>query len=204
MVPLLKIKGLDYGLLKNVDLHIGAGEIACLQGPSGSGKSRLLRAIADLDPNRGHLSVAGESRDAMPAHVWRRRVGFLPAESHWWHETVGEHFIQPEDTALAALGFDRDVMHWEVARLSSGERSRLALVRLWNYRPQVLLLDEPTANLDPDSAAAVERWLVSVVSPERALLWVSHDPAQIVRVADRVFNICEERLWISSPSAHST
>lgn len=198
MEPLLDIKGLDCGLVRDVNLRIGAGEIACLSGASGSGKSRLLRAIADLDPNRGRLTIAGDDRESMPAHAWRRRVGYFPAESQWWHERVGEHFAQPEDEALAALGFDHDVMRWEIARLSSGERARLALIRLWSHRPQALLLDEPTANLDPASAAAVERWLASVAHQERALLWVSHDRAQIERVADHAFDLREGRLWTSS------
>ena len=89
-------------------------------------------------------------------------------------------------------------MHWEVARLSSGERARLALIRLWSYRPQALLLDEPTANLDPESAHAMERWLTDVARQGRSLLWVSHDRDQVERVADRAFDIRKGRLWTSS------
>ncbi|MEA3251707.1 MAG: ABC transporter ATP-binding protein [Pseudomonadota bacterium] len=198
MEPLLEVKGLDCGLLTDVSLHVDAGEIVCLTGASGSGKTRLLRAIADLDPNRGHLRIAGEARESMPAHAWRRRAGYLPSESQWWRDSVGEHFARREDESLAALGFDPDVMHWEVARLSSGERARLALIRLWSYRPQALLLDEPTANLDPESAHAMERWLTDVARQGRSLLWVSHDRDQVERVADRAFDIRKGRLWTSS------
>ncbi len=192
--PLLEIEQLDCGILENVSLTVGVGETVCLAGPSGSGKSRLLRAIADLDPNRGQVRLRGELRQAMPANVWRRRVGYLPAESHWWAERVGEHMESPDEADLHALGFTREVLGWQVARLSSGERARLALLRLWSMRPEVLLLDEPTASLDPERVRAVERWLAARAAEGCGLLWVSHDREQITRVADRALEIRDRSL----------
>jgi ABC-type multidrug transport system ATPase subunit len=94
---------------------------------------------------------------------WRRRVGLLPAESGWWADRVGAHFITTNDARnpattptpiLARLGFEPDVLDWDVQRLSSGERQRLGLARLLLNRPEVLLLDEATANLDPTRLSA--------------------------------------------------
>jgi len=165
---------------------VAEGECVCLSGPSGAGKTLLLRAVADLDLHEGRVFVDDAACDAMPAPDWRRRVGMLPAESQWWHEQVGPHFREPRETWLVMLGFAPEVMDWEVSRLSTGERQRLALLRLLDNAPEALLLDEPTASLDPTSVQWVEA-LIAGYRAERgaAVLWVSHDPQQIARVAQR-------------------
>ncbi|MBK1722132.1 ABC transporter ATP-binding protein [Thiocystis violacea] len=185
----LRLEGIRHPLLAPIDLKVAAGELAFISGPSGSGKSLLLRAIADLDPHEGNVWLGDEARSAMAPPTWRRRVGLLPAESFWWGETVGEHLLSrkqtaPEtdpsiDTWLGQLGFTSDVLTWSVARLSTGERQRLALIRLLAQGPEAMLLDEATANLDPANRDCVE----SVIEAYRrqaqaAVLWVSHDPEQ--------------------------
>ena len=187
-------------LLAAFDLCLEAGECISLSGPSGSGKSRLLRALADLDPNEGEALVDGRSRQAMSGPAWRRLVGLLPAESFWWAERVGEHFPDRETGLLEELGFDPDCLGWEVSRLSSGERQRLALARLLQNQPQVLLLDEPTANLDQANAERLEQ-LIDAWRREHdcAVIWVSHDPEQQRRIARRHLRIVdgtlEESTW---------
>jgi len=175
-----------------LSLRVAAGECVTVAGPSGSGKTLLLRAIADLDPHSGQVMLDGIAADAVPAPQWRRLVGLLLAESPWWHERVGAHFPDMDglDRQLEALGFGPDVMSWRIARLSSGERQRLALLRLLALRPAVLLLDEPTANLDPGSTALVEQLVSSYRSERRVpVLWVSHDADQRSRIADRQLEI---------------
>ncbi|RFA30148.1 hypothetical protein CAI21_08140 [Alkalilimnicola ehrlichii] len=194
----LRLNQFDCGILKPLDLVIHERECVCLSGASGSGKSRLLRAIADLDPHGGEAVLRGHAQSAIPAPQWRRRVALLPAESQWWAETVGEHLPKaPAAADLRALDLPAEATSWNVARLSSGEKQRLALLRVVSLSPEVLLLDEPTANLDSDNAARVERWLLRLVREQRlAALWVSHDPAQIERVADARLRIREgEAQW---------
>ncbi|GMV39080.1 MAG: hypothetical protein AMXMBFR64_07960 [Myxococcales bacterium] len=185
-MPTLRIEDVRYGSFGPVTLTVGPAECVCLRGASGSGKSRLLRALADLDPHEGAVSLDGALASAMPPPLWRRQVGLLPADSHWWNDTVGEHL--PDTALLLQVGFGDDVLSWRVDRLSSGERQRLALVRLLAGQPRALLLDEPTANLDPASARDVEaliaRWRLQHEAP---VLWVTHDDAQAARVADRRF-----------------
>ncbi len=137
----LRLDGLFTTLPREVDLTLAAGERVFLSGASGSGKSRLLRAVADLDPHRGEVWLDGLPRSRLTPPEWRRRVGLLPAESHWWAETVGEHWRAPAagspiEPLLAALGFDADVSGWAITRLSTGERQRLALARLLLNQPQ--------------------------------------------------------------------
>ncbi|MCB1915307.1 MAG: ATP-binding cassette domain-containing protein [Rhodocyclaceae bacterium] len=182
----LVLRGLAVGPVGPLDLDVSAGEIVCLSGPSGAGKSRLLRAIADLDPHQGEVGLGDAGQQQMPGHRWRAQVMMLPAESQWWFDTVGEHFPAAPIDGLAALGLDAAAGGWEVARLSSGEKQRLALLRLLARRPQALLLDEPCANLDRKATGWVEALLRSRVRDARLpTLWVSHDPDQIARVADR-------------------
>lgn len=172
--------------LKPVDLDIAAGELLLLSGPSGSGKSLLLRAIADLDPHAGDSWLGEQACAALSPSAWRRRVGLLLAESGWWAETVGAHFpaATSASSLLASLGFAPEVRDWAVARLSTGERQRLALARLLANRPEALLLDEPTANLDPDNRDQVERLVLNYRQQQHAaVLWVSHDPEQRARLA---------------------
>lgn len=169
--------------------RVEGGECMGLQGASGAGKSLLLRAVADLDPRTGSLSLGGIDADAIPAPHWRRMIGLLPAESGWWLDLVGDHFLDfscVDEAMLADLGFDRSVKDWQVSRLSSGERQRMALVRLLHNQPTCLLLDEPTASLDQHSVAKVERLLCDYALNNQApMIWVSHDPGQLERVCNR-------------------
>ena len=192
----LRLDGVTVGSLDNVQLDIRGGEVVCLSGPSGSGKSRLLRAVADLEPHEGQVTLGDCDQSSMPAHDWRKRVMLVPADSQWWFDDVGAHFPEAcQQQVPAALGFSPEVMHWTVSRLSSGERQRLALWRALALKPVALLLDEPTANLDHDMSLAVENWLLGEIQKHQMpVLWVAHDQAQIQRVADRHLHIVGNHL----------
>jgi phosphate-transporting ATPase len=163
---------------------VAAGECLPVMGPSGAGKTLLLRAIADLDPNRGEVAVGDVARAAVSGPAWRRRVAYVAAESAWWAQTVDDHFAAPQRLVelVPALGLPADSGEWPVARLSSGERQRLALARALVRDPQVLLLDEPTAALDADSVARIEAVIGQCLRRGACALWVTHDAAQAQRL----------------------
>jgi ABC-type iron transport system FetAB ATPase subunit len=185
-MKLFEARHLSRAAFSDVSFSLSASELVCLSGPSGAGKTLMLRSLADLDVNQGSVYLHGVQREQMPPTAWRRQVGYLPAESRWWSETVGEHFPRLQADILSQLGFDDEVLGWQAERLSSGERQRLALARLLSNQPRILLLDEPTANLDPVNTQRVERLVTEYLrTHQAACLWVTHAADQIERIASR-------------------
>lgn len=182
----LTVKKLKFHHLGPISFNISAAQCASLTGPSGIGKSLLLRAIADLIPHQGDIFIDDSDCQVIPAPKWRKLAGLLPAKSVWWFDTVGEHFHSVDETAFSALNFNRDVLQWSVKRLSTGEQQRLSLLRMLQNTPKVLLLDEPTASLDADNVNRAEALIKTYQQQQStAVLWVTHDKDQAQRVAER-------------------
>ncbi len=187
---MLRIDSLRIGSLPPISLELADGSCLAVEGPSGSGKSRLLRALADLDPAEGYVFLDGAERREMPAPAWRKLVRYAAAEPAWWTDTASPVFsAEPPARAraekiLSDLGLDAAVLDAPLAQLSTGERQRLALVRALADQPRVLLLDEPTGALDPVSAALAEELIRYQVLAGRSVVLVSHDAAQVARLAD--------------------
>lgn len=194
-MPALRIERLATSLIGPISFEVAPGECLALMGPSGAGKSLLLRAIVDLDPNTGGVTLGARSRADLAANGWRKLVALVPAESGWWADRVRDHFPASSD----ATDFIRDLglphaLEWDVARLSSGERQRLALARALCLRPQALLLDEPTASLDEHATGLVEHRIRQCCQEGVAVLLVTHDRRQAERMARRVLRLSNGRI----------
>ena len=190
-------------LIKATDLAIGRSECVAVSGPSGAGKSLLMRAIADLDPNDGDITLDGVSRDSMPAPEWRRQVIYQPAESGWWADVTGEHFTRSTalEDLLAAFALPADILASPVSRLSTGERQRLALIRTLVLAPRVMLLDEPTSGLDSEAVERVEGVLRQRLDAGAAIAIVTHDAEQAARLAGRLYRMADGELFAAGESA---
>ncbi len=185
-----------------------AGEILAIMGPSGSGKTTLLRLLATLEaPTEGEVSFGpwrwgAAARPPLAAADlvrWRRRLAFVPQNPVLFSGAVRENValgleLRAVDRAeirvrvgeaLAMVGL-ADLAEAPVGCLSAGEVQRVALARAFVTRPEVLLLDEPTANLDPANVTAVEQAVVRAMDDWRpAILVVTHNLFQARRVAGR-------------------
>jgi putative ABC transport system ATP-binding protein len=191
-------------LLHPTDFVLRAGERAVLTGPSGSGKSVFLRALALLDPlDSGEVSWHGEQVTRARIVRYRRHIAYLRQRPALLDGTVEDNLRYPYTLAVyrddrfdagrvralfAAAGRASDFLARPTSELSGGESQIVALVRVLQLDPDALLLDEPTASLDPESARAVEALVAGWfehASDARATVWVSHDPAQAARVGKR-------------------
>ncbi len=189
-IPRLLVRRLSNAVLHEVSFQLGAGEIVCIRGASGAGKSRLLRAICDLDENRGEVRLDDTSREAIAAPRWRRLAALLPAESTWWEDTPGAHFSRQPPYPPEDLGLDAGILDQPMARLSSGERQRLALLRVLALEPRVVLLDEPTSNLDAENGRRMEELVQRhVATTDASVLWITHDAAQAARMGQRTLTM---------------
>jgi len=190
---MLRLEDLQIPNMEPINLTIAPGECVGLSGESGSGKTRLLRAIADMDEHGGQVYEDDVAQDQVKAHEWRRRVMLLPAESLWWFDVVDQHF-SAHAGHIEALGFEPDVMSWNVSRCSRGEKQRLSILRMLANCPRVLLLDEPTANLDASNTARVEDMIRHYLEKHNAIaIWVGHDAEQLKRISQHQYHLSDGR-----------
>ncbi|MGD9783215.1 MAG: ATP-binding cassette domain-containing protein [Hyphomicrobiaceae bacterium] len=186
---MLRIENLTIPGLPPLSFEVPSGQCLAVIGPSGTGKTRLLRAIADLDPAEGQVFLDGAERAEMPGWQWRRLVRYAGAEPAWWTDTPRSAFpaeptvLKRAEKLAADLGLPEDALDRAVAHLSTGERQRLALVRALADQPRVLLLDEPTGALDTQTAALAEELIRYQALAGRSVILVSHAPEQVERLA---------------------
>ncbi len=208
-------------ILNQVNLSILGGQRIGLVGPSGSGKSSLLRAIAKLDRcDSGEVRFDGQSicKDAVPAY--RRQVVYLPQRPSFVSGTVRDNLELPfrldaaneafdpsrVDRWLGDLAKSRELLDQPVSQLSGGEQQVVALIRAISLSPQVLLLDEPTASLDPEATQRFEELVLAwqqETGPRssRGYVWTSHDAGQIERMTNRRIEISNGVLAVEDARA---
>lgn len=188
-------------MLDGLDLDLAEGVTAVL-GPSGAGKSSLLRLLCRLaDADRGVVRFRGDDVRELDPLDLRRRACLVPQLPAPVEGTVAENVSlgprlcgRDADVieALEQAGLDSSFAERRPQQLSVGEQQRVMLARALALEPEVLLLDEPTAALDEDSRAGVERTLAGLAQTGRAsMVLVTHERAQAERLADRVVTMSE-------------
>ena len=209
--PLIRLAGLSARagsttLLDGIDLDVRSGAPTMLMGPNGSGKTTLLRLMMGLgEPSAGHLQIQAhadgtQSRCAIvfqkPVMLRRSAAGNVAFALASVGATVDAEAISRllDQVGLAALG-NRPARH-----LSGGEQQRLALARALAREPDILLLDEPTASLDPAQTKAVEDIIAAVAASGVKVVMATHDPGQARRLGGDVVFLVGGRLIEQTPA----
>jgi ABC-type sulfate/molybdate transport systems ATPase subunit len=199
--PLLRTAGLTVArgsrtVLHEVDLQLHGGELVALLGPNGAGKSTLLEALSgDLQPAAGSIERNGSVAIALQSAEMARRsvLANLTAALGWWGVPRRQR-AQRAREALEAIGAGH-LARRPATALSGGERRRVHLARVLAVSPDVLLLDEPFAGLDPEVRAALLADAEQALrSPDRATLVVVHDRAEAWALADRLLILIDGRI----------
>lgn len=198
--------------LDGIDLHVAQGEFIAIMGPSGSGKSTLLNVLGGLDrPDSGHYRLAQDEISALDddaaSDVRNRRIGFVFQSFHLLPRlTVLENVLLPQRYArdpdpgasdraralLERIGLGKRLDHLP-GQLSGGQLQRAAIARALLNEPDLLLADEPTGNLDSNSATDVMALLRELHAGGQTLVLVTHDPA-IAASAQRTIHLRDGRV----------
>jgi putative ABC transport system ATP-binding protein len=208
--------GSDHWLLRAINLAVHGGDRLAIIGPTGSGKTLLLRSLAVLDASdEGEVFWQGQAVSPASTPQYRRQAIYLHQRPVLVEGTVEENLRLPYSLHAHAAGeFNRpnvldllkrvgrgsEFMQQAGQNLSGGERQLVAVIRALQLSPPMLLLDEPTASLDENTSWTIEElvkcWQQG--SPEtRAFLWVTHDPEQAARVSNRTVAVRDGRVEVA-------
>lgn len=192
-------------ILKGVSIDIQRGELISIVGPSGSGKTTLLRLIDGLDfPDSGEIFIDGIKLTMENAPKLRKKVGMVFQNPVLFDASVYDNvafslkfrglpddLIRQRVEAALNLVMLNDLAKRSALTLSGGEAQRVALARALVYDPELILLDEPTANLDPANVLIIEGALREANLQEKTVVLVTHNIFQAKRLANRVALLLE-------------
>ncbi len=190
--------------LEGISFSIASGERLALVGANGAGKSTLLRLLHGLlHPGAGRVDAQKGLRQAMlfqRPHMLRMRVDSQLALGLWLRGTPWQQARQRATATLQQFEL-QELAARKAHTLSGGQQQRVAMAQAWALEPQMLLLDEPTASLDPHAKAEVESLLQAFAQsrPQASLVFASHNLGQVKRLATRVLYLERGRLLVDLP-----
>jgi ABC-2 type transport system ATP-binding protein len=200
--------------VEDLTFEVRAGEVFGLLGPNGAGKTTTLRMLGGLiPPSSGQVAIDGRQFTRAAGSALRVRIGFLTETPGLWdHLTVEDNlfvYARLFDVARPGAAVERVLRLFEVwdrrddrvALLSKGMKQKLALARALVHDPEVVLLDEPTANLDPQTSRAVRDLLAELRGQGRAIVISTHNLDEAERMVDRVALVSRRLIAIGEPSA---
>ena len=196
----------DQPTVENVSLFIPSGKITVLQGPSGAGKTTIVDLLLGLhEPASGRITIDGRPLDQLSLKAWRSNIGYVPQELSLLHSNLRDNIalgntdLSDEDLGEAlrladaedfvnSLPDGLDSNAGEMGgRLSGGQRQRIALARALVGRPKLLILDEVTSALDPETEASICRNALGLAG-EFTIIAITHRPAWS-KIADRLYKV---------------
>lgn len=190
-------------VLGGVDAHVEPGRVSAILGPNGAGKTTLLRCLLGLvRPDRGSVEVGGSVAGASPAY--REAIGYMPQLPHFPGNLTGHELIalltdlrgfrgEPDIELLEALSLESD-LDKPFRTLSGGTRQKVNAALAFRFGAPLLVLDEPTAGLDPVAARTLKDKVRRERDRGRTILLTSHDLAQVESLADDILFLLEGRV----------
>jgi putative ABC transport system ATP-binding protein len=194
-------------VLDGVTAQIPAAGITVVSGPSGAGKTTLLRLCNRLEvPDAGTVCYRGRSLEELDPLVLRRRVGMVfQRPTPFPGSVAGNLAVASPDagteemtTALTRAALDPGLLGQEARTLSGGELQRMCLARTLVTGPETLLLDEPTSALDEQPKRVFESTARDLAAQGITIIWVTHDGAQVRRIADRNYRLRDGHLTLAA------
>jgi len=188
----------DRVVLRDVSFVVPRGKVLALVGASGAGKSTLLRCLNRLaEPESGTIELDGDDIRHVAPELLRRRVALVAQAPAMLPGSVEENLAyaldvlraETRDAALAAAGLDASFLPRPAKALSGGERARVALARALTREPDAILLDEPTAALDPETARVIAQTVAALAQRDLAVILATHDHALAESVSDATLRL---------------
>mmetsp|Transcript_2537 Transcript_2537/g.7620 ORF Transcript_2537/g.7620 Transcript_2537/m.7620 type:complete len:230 (-) Transcript_2537:2825-3514(-) len=203
-------QGHSLQVISSLSFAVSTGQILFVRGPSGVGKSLLLRSLALLDPVQGgSLTLNGQTPLQLGVTKWRTLVTYVPQTRVHPKGTPAEFYFAAQQfkaqrgrprgdlpSLIHKLGLEQSLLNQPWPQLSGGQAQRVVIAIAIALKPDVLLLDEPTSALDPESAKLTEAVFKECGS---ACVWVSHDPNQPTRVGGRILDLPSGRESVITP-----
>jgi Cu-processing system ATP-binding protein len=195
-------------VLRGIDLEARPGRVTALVGPNAAGKTTLIKSILGLvKPDAGTIRVAGRAVEAGPDY--RRAVGYMPQLASFPENLTGEELLrmlrdlrrgEPTDESLVeAFAIERELRK-PLHSLSGGTRQKVSAVFAFLFEPQILILDEPSAGLDPVSSAILKDRITAARDAGRTLLLTSHVMSELEELSNDVVFLLEGRVHYAGPA----
>ncbi len=206
-MELLKFQNVFYrqenqDILKDVSVSIDPGDYISIVGPSGSGKSTFLKLCCHLiSPTQGMIQYKGKSIMEYDPMEFRKNVAYCFQTPYLFGQRVIDNISFPYSIRNQKIDFnrveelfslfslDKNYLRKEIQNLSGGEKQRIALIRTLLFNPEILLLDEVTSALDVDNTFIVENVVRSLNQRGTTILWITHNPKQSKRNANKILTI---------------
>lgn len=189
-------------ILDNISVNIDAGDFIAIIGRSGSGKSTFLKLCSHLvSPTNGKILYKGKDMMEYSATELRKKIAYCFQIPYLFGDSIMDNLnfpfsirnMKPDQKRINELfslfNMPPDFLSRDVKNLSGGEKQRIALIRTLLFKPEVLLLDEITSALDTDNMQIVENAIVSLNKEAITILWITHNPEQSRRLANKLLTI---------------
>lgn len=192
-----------YEVLKNISINIEAGKITAIVGPNGSGKTTIIKSILGLvKPDKGEILINNKS--VIKEFLYRKEIGYMPQVASFPDNlTVSEVFNMISDLRKQQINGSADIINTlnlqpelnkKIRTLSGGNKQKVSACIALMFNPEIIILDEPTAGLDPVAAANLKKKIIGQRNAGKTIILTSHIMAEIEELSDNILFLIEGKI----------